>query len=545
MRIVASNPDGIGDLILRQPLYAAIQAAGHELLLLVRPINAELAPLVAPGCRFALIPGEPYSEQMVAPGELLDDVVGVVREFAPDVLLVAPYQRTLFEERLAERLTGVRVVGLAGKLFAGDLRGGFEWSSSLTFDLAVPAAEEEPELAKNRRLATQLLGREPPAAAPALLATDAQRALGRQLLGNLGMHEGEFVVACIGDHRYNAVRNWTVENWSAALAHWVNQHNRGILFVGSPEELDTTERVRAGMGAAGARTAVLADRGAPLDALLGVTAAGRAYIGRDTGPMHLAAALGLPVIAVFGGGNWPRFVPAPRAGYVATVGLACAGCDWVCPLQASYCVKQVPLEKVTSAIDALERGELSELRVEVLAPSMPLQARVVHELRSAAHNYQRRMHQRERELARLQTELERGAAESAQRLRELAAAAAEGSAAQEQRIARLGELLAAAQQRDLSLRAQQAELRDELLRAAAARHDGALRIRQLEGECGALNRAAQLAAESLQSQLAHWQHQAATYRQQMQDLRRSRWRKLGLRLGVARRAAWENGREPA
>lgn len=36
------------------------------------------------------------------------------------------------------------------------------------------------------------------------------------------------------------------------------------------------------------------------------------------------------------------------------------------------------------------------------------------------------------------------------------------------------------------------------------------------------------------------EQQAAMYRQRVEDLRKSRWRRIGLRLGVARRAAWED-----
>ena len=43
MRIVIHNPDAIGDLVLRQPLFAALAKAGHELTVLVSP---EWLPLV-------------------------------------------------------------------------------------------------------------------------------------------------------------------------------------------------------------------------------------------------------------------------------------------------------------------------------------------------------------------------------------------------------------------------------------------------------------------------------------------------------------------
>lgn len=41
------------------------------------------------------------------------------------------------------------------------------------------------------------------------------------------------------------------------------------------------------------------------------------YIGGDTGPMHVAAAMGTPVIAIFGGTNPAQHAPCSTAGRVA------------------------------------------------------------------------------------------------------------------------------------------------------------------------------------------------------------------------------------
>ncbi|MGE0481526.1 MAG: hypothetical protein AB7Q17_13745 [Phycisphaerae bacterium] len=44
-----------------------------------------------------------------------------------------------------------------------------------------------------------------------------------------------------------------------------------------------------------------------------------------------------------------------------------------------------------------------------------------------------------------------------------------------------------------------------------------------------------------QADIDRLRREVETYRQRVEDLRKSRWRRIGLRLGVARRAAWENG----
>ena len=54
------------------------------------------------------------------------------------------------------------------------------------------------------------------------------------------------------------------------------------------------------------------------------------FLGNDTGAMHLAAALDVPIVAIFGGGTWPRFTPTARRGLVLVQPLPCFGCGWDC-----------------------------------------------------------------------------------------------------------------------------------------------------------------------------------------------------------------------
>jgi ADP-heptose:LPS heptosyltransferase len=101
MRILASNPDTIGDLVLRQPMYRALLDAGHELALVVRPIVAPLVRHVAPGARVLELPYEVYAHDLAANWGRLGGLFDEARAFAPDALLVAPYRWTAFDERLA------------------------------------------------------------------------------------------------------------------------------------------------------------------------------------------------------------------------------------------------------------------------------------------------------------------------------------------------------------------------------------------------------------------------------------------------------------
>src|SRR5262245_8045939 len=120
------------------------------------------------------------------------------------------------------------------------------------------------------------------------------------------------------------------------------------------------------MGRSRARTFQWIDEtGAHLDTLLGLLGLSNGYIGHDTGPMHMAAALHKPVLAVFGGGHWPRFLPAAPASRVLTASVPCIGCGWNCPFEKPYCVHALQSADVLAALNDLT--ESTELQRETLA----------------------------------------------------------------------------------------------------------------------------------------------------------------------------------
>lgn len=377
MRILASNPDTIGDLVLRQPLYGALAAAGHELMLVVRPLLEPIVPLVAPGARIAIAPEHLYNGSLEPGDASLAGVAEAAAAFAPDVLLVAPFQWTAMEERLAMALPGARRVAMNGRLFADPSAGP---SPPSVIRPSIEVAEDMPETHKNQRLACAILGRAVTLPDPRIEATAAQLRAAEAELVRLGMRPGEYWIACVGDTPNTAVRNWRADRWAALLAHWARAHGRTFLLVGSQAEGPAAAGVREAMGdqRGSAKEWFGAGDGA-LDVLVGLIALSAGYVGRDTGPMHLAAALRRPVLAVFGGGTWPRFLPAGDASVSITVGVPCAGCGWLCHLPESYCVKEVPLSEAVAAVAALEGGEVRERRVRVLGADAALLARIGRE----------------------------------------------------------------------------------------------------------------------------------------------------------------------
>jgi ADP-heptose:LPS heptosyltransferase/SAM-dependent methyltransferase len=387
MRILASNPDTLGDLVLRQPLYRALIDAGHELALVVRESVLPLVPYVAPGARTLVLPYEPYANDVAEHWDVFADLFRAARGWDPEVLLIAPYRWTQFDEKLAEELPGtVRKVGMTGRLYAGDPYAGAAPVSQLRLDVAAKVEAEQFEVEKNAALCAAVIGQPPRSVDPSLVANDADLDSARGVLARLGMEPGDYWVACVGGTAHIAIKTWHAQSWGRVLAEWAKGYGRRFLLVGLPAEEPAAREVLAAMREAlgsdeaiARHAAVWMEPGGTLAELLALTQLSAGYVGHDTGPMHVAAAMGKPTLAVFGGGTWPRFRPAVTPSAALLVGVPCVGCGWVCAFEQPYCIKAVPADAVLRAAADLEEGRVTAREARVVEPDEALQRRMIRE----------------------------------------------------------------------------------------------------------------------------------------------------------------------
>lgn len=359
----------MGDLILRQPLFAAVAAAGHSLVLVVKPGLMPLAERLAPDATIIPLPTNAYEPVALPAAFHINQVVDELRELRVDMVVVAPFQRTWFDELVLHGLAGVESVGLAGHRYPGNTASAQDPSWPGRLSRAVEADEHEHDWLKNKRLAEAILGHPVAWKPPQVAATPREIADARRLLASQGISWPTFSVGCLGTSDRLRHRSWPAERWVAVLRHAAEQYGWRFVLFGTPDERSGNERIMELLDGHGA---VLIDSTISLDALLGLLSLSAGYVGRDSGPMHLAAALGRPVLSVTGGGTWPRFVPLAPAGAMFSLNVPCAGCGWFCHLDECYCVTEVPVEPVLAAVDALATGTLTDVLVQPLPRSEQL-----------------------------------------------------------------------------------------------------------------------------------------------------------------------------
>lgn len=357
MKILLTVPDTIGDFVMRQPLFEALISRGHELSIVLRPFLTPIAPLVAPGVRLLSIDGNPYAPWFQEEAKAdLENLSGWLEKNKPDVLVVTPYQWTALEEAVAALLPDVPSVGMSGIRYRGSIVLGEDIAPALSFTHVVEVREEDSEFRKNEALCRAILSEPVVLPPPKLVPTEELMEEARANLAELLLEPGRFWVACMGHSEWTAVKNRDLAAWAQTCRALLRETGHRILFVGTPNESETVGEIARLLEDVKESWVNVCDRPVRLDLLAAVTSLSFGYVGKDTGPMHIAAAMGRPVVAVFGGGHWPRFVPEAAVGRVLTQLMPCAGCDWVCHLSRNHCVKGVPTEAVDAALRAVAAG---------------------------------------------------------------------------------------------------------------------------------------------------------------------------------------------
>ena len=140
-------------------------------------------------------------------------------------------------------------------------------------------------------------------------------------------------------------RRWPEERFVEASGRLVHEEGWRLLFTGAPDELPLVERVRARVGGG---TSTLAGS-LSLDVLAAVLRRAPLLISNNTGPVHLAAAVGTPSVVLYAMTN-PQHTPWGVDGEVLWHDVPCRWCHAsVCPEGHHRCLRLIPSDAVVAA----------------------------------------------------------------------------------------------------------------------------------------------------------------------------------------------------
>lgn len=186
-------------------------------------------------------------------------------------------------------------------------------------------------------------------AAPSVYLTEDERSAGSAFLRRAGVDPlGSFVVLSPG-------ANWAYRRWPpdrfALLARAIHERMGATPVVaGSAADVEIAERVVEGSGG----VAVSVAGKTSVRELAAVSSLAAGFVGNDSGPMHVAAAVGTPVVGLFGPNTPERFAPRGAPARVLWARLPCSPCGQKeCQRPSDPCMETIEVEEVFAALSSL------------------------------------------------------------------------------------------------------------------------------------------------------------------------------------------------
>ena len=192
-----------------------------------------------------------------------------------------------------------------------------------------------------------------PAPAPILLEGIGEaRQAGREHLRGLGV-PGPAIGVSPGA-AYGKAKRWLPERFAEAAVQLARPGGLAVLVFGSAAERELAESVAAAVGRARIEVRNLAG-GTTLRQFVDMAAACRLFLTNDSGAMHMASALGVPTVAVFGATDDTTTGPAGPLARVVREHAECSPCLLrECPIDHRCMTRVSPARVVAEARRIME-----------------------------------------------------------------------------------------------------------------------------------------------------------------------------------------------
>ena len=148
-------------------------------------------------------------------------------------------------------------------------------------------------------------------------------------------------------------KRWPEYHYAAVARHWIGQGGRVWLF-GSAKDRPVAEQIIEALPEAQRGEAAILAGATSLEQAVDLLSVTDAVVSNDSGLMHIAAALGRPLVAVYGSTS-PGFTPPlGEAVAIERLGLECSPCfQRECPLGHLNCLRQLEPDRVIQALARL------------------------------------------------------------------------------------------------------------------------------------------------------------------------------------------------
>jgi len=335
MKILVRAPNWVGDAVMAIPALETIRRthAGDEICVLARPVVADL------------FSGQPFADQIVR-----YDFLGRHRGWLGREKLVAELRKEQFNiavllQNAFEAAWLAWRAGIPERIgYARDARGPL-----LTKAIRVP---QEGEISKHEsQYYLELLHRAgwieaSPAIPPIrLLLSDAARTAAESALRSAGARQNAWRCAIAPGASYGAAKCWPPERFALLADRLISDCGADVIFFGTVGEKEIAARIRSHMKS----RAIFLVGETSLRDLAALFACCSAFVGNDSGAMHVAAAVGLPVIGIFGPTDPEGTAPVTEQFTLIREPVSCSPCFLRrCPVD-HRCMTRITVDSVFTA----------------------------------------------------------------------------------------------------------------------------------------------------------------------------------------------------
>ncbi len=332
MKLLIVGPAWVGDMVIAHALVRTLLAARHdaEIHVLAPPATAPLGRRMSGVADTVTVP--------VRHGELgwqvRREVGRALRRVGYDRAIVLPNS---FKSALVPYFAGIpRRTGWRG-----------EWRFGVLNDVRTLDAQKLPRLV-DRFVALADASNATAADIEPKLTADPVRAAA--LVAGLGLAVDRPILALCPGAEYGPAKRWPAAHYAAVAAEHVCRNGQVWLF-GTQADAAACAAIRASVAPlAQARIFDLAGRTQLLDAV-DLLSLAQQVVTNDSGLMHVACALGVPVVAVYGSSSPDFTPPLSRGARVVRDALPCSPCfERTCPLGHTDCLNRLMPERVVAEL---------------------------------------------------------------------------------------------------------------------------------------------------------------------------------------------------
>lgn len=197
---------------------------------------------------------------------------------------------------------------------------------------------------------------------PRLALCPQDRAKARAILQEAGISAEDVVVTIHpGGEGFDGRKQWAPDRFAMVARALMDQYQAKIVLIGGPDDMPLVQAIAAQLPVAPLITAGKLT----LKQTAALIEASTLFIGNDSAPLHMAAAVGTAAIGIFGPSNIEQFRPVGRPGFrflIAHRDLPCSPCFHFVgsdPLwhmnrcQSRACLQAIPAEEVITAAHKL------------------------------------------------------------------------------------------------------------------------------------------------------------------------------------------------